>query len=229
MIRAVVLAASVLAALGAAGAVAPSASGPQVFRVTVHATLEERATYSLTGAAACFWSARGIAVRHLELATAAPVTFTASRLATGVGVALGVHEIRLANHTAITGACARLGPEVSDPIDRCGKRSYRIPASQVELRLRDGHVSFGFTRVGPDPYANRCAPALWAAVPARGRRSPVEILRFPRDSVAVPISPGSSTPGRTVTARWSRTSSTANGTLGRSATTELSWRVTLST
>ena len=229
MIRAVILAAPVLAALGAAGAAAPSASGPQAFRVTVHATLEERATYSLTGDAACFWSARGIAVRHLVLATAAPLTFTASRLATGVGVPLRVREIRLANHTAITGACARLGPEVSDPIDRCGKRTYRIPATQVELRLRDGHVSFRFTRVGPDPYANRCAPALWAAVPARGRRRPVEILRFPPGSVPVPISPGASTPGRTVTARWSRTSSSSNVTLGRTAKTDLSWRVTLST
>ena len=37
-------------------------------------------------------------MRHLDIATAAPVALTSAQLARGVGVPLEVHEIRLANH-----------------------------------------------------------------------------------------------------------------------------------
>ena len=126
-------------------------------------------------------------MRHLDIATAAPVAVTPAQLARGVGVPLDVHEIRLANHNNVIGACTRLGPEISDPGDRCGKRAYRIPASAVKLRLRGDRLAFSFVRVAADPYGNHCAPSVWGAVPQSGSAELVATLRFPPKAVSAPL------------------------------------------
>ena len=124
--RAVAVLAS-LAVLATAAAAATSRAGqpPRSYRVTVRATLQERATYRLTGDAACFWTARGVAVRHLEIASTTAVVLTAKALARGVGLPLDVHEIRLANHNGVIGACARLRP--GDQRPRRPLRETRLP------------------------------------------------------------------------------------------------------
>ena len=175
----VAVALAILACLAATAAAAGGVQ-PGSYRVSVRATLQERATYTLTGDAACFWSARGVAVRHLDIATAAPVVVTPAELARGVGVPLEVHEIRLANHNNVIGACTRLGPQISDPADRCGKRAYRIPASQVKLQRVGNQLSFSFVRTAADPYGNHCAPSVWGAVPQSGSSAAlVATLHFP--------------------------------------------------
>jgi hypothetical protein len=222
--RAAVAAALVLLAVPVAAALAKP---PASYRVTVQATLHERAVYSLTGDAACFWSARGIAVRQLEIETAAPATLTAAQLAHGVGVPLEVHELRLGNHNNVIGACTRLGPQISDPDDLCGKRAYRIPASDVTLRLHNGRIAFSFLRVAADPYANRCAPSVWGAVPQSGRSALIATLSFPPRRASVPIDARQLGSGKPTVATWTGTVSTANATLGRSDVATGSWRVAL--
>ena len=217
-----------LAVIAAATAVAgASARQPAFYRVTVRATLQERATYTLTGDAACFWSARGIAVRHLEIATAAPVTLTAAQLANGVGLPLVVHEIRLANHNGVIGACARLGPEISDPGDRCGKRAYRIPASAVKIRLHDGKLAFSLVRIAADPYGNRCAPSVWGAVPRDGFTALVATLHFPPKPVAAPVVVRKHGATTEADSAWTGTVSTSDATLGRTDMTTDAWQIAL--
>jgi hypothetical protein len=217
--------AAVLAAL--ALPLAAMSTQPASYRVTVDATLQERAVYALTGDAACFWSARGVAVRHLEIATAAPVVVSPARLQHGVGVPLEVHEIRLANHNNVTGACTRLGPQISDPDNLCGRRTYRIPASAVRLRLTGGRLSFTILRVAADPYANRCAPSVWGAVPQSGYRELVATWSFPPKRVSVPVDEQKLASGKQTVTGWSGTVSTENATLGRSDVSSASWRVAL--
>jgi hypothetical protein len=200
---------------------------PRSYSVTVRATLQERATYALTGDAACFWSARGIAVRHLDIATAGPVVVTSAELARGVGVPLEVHEIRLANHNNVIGACTRLGPQISDPSDRCGKRAYRIPASQVKLQRVGNQLSFSFVRVAADPYGNHCAPSVWGAVPQSGSAALLATLLFPPRVVSAPLSERKHGGQTESDAAWEGTVSTANSTLGRSDTRSSSWQVAL--
>jgi hypothetical protein len=206
---------------------AATSKQPASYRVAVEATLQERAVYSLTGDAACFWSARGIAVRHLEIATTAPVVVTQAQLQHGVGVPLEVHEIRLANHNNVTGACTRLGPQISDPDNLCGRRAYRIPASAVRLRLVGGLLSFSILRVAADPYANRCAPSMWGAVPQSGYRDLVATWNFPPKRVSAPVDEKRLASGKQTVTGWSGTVSTANATLGRSDVSSASWRVAL--
>jgi hypothetical protein len=217
--------AAVLALLAVPAACA--SKQPASYRVTVQATLQERAVYSLTGDAACFWSARGIAVRHLDIETTAPVVVGAAQLAHGVGVPLVVHEIRLANHNNVIGACTRLGPQISDPDDLCGKRTYRIPASDVRLRLVDGQLAFSILRVAGDPYANRCAPSMWGAVPESGYHDLVATWSFPPKLVSAPVDEKKLASGKQTATGWTGTVSTSNATLGRSDTATASWRVLL--
>ena len=113
---------------------------------------------------------------------------TPAQLTAGVGVPLDVHEIRLANHNNVIGACTRLGPEISDPGDRCGKRAYRIPASDVKLRLAGNRLAFSFVRVAADPYRNHCAPSVWGAVPQSGFADLVATLHFPPRAASAPLS-----------------------------------------
>jgi hypothetical protein len=216
-----------LAATAVAAGSAGVATQPRSHRVTVRATLQERATYTLTGDAACFWSARGVAVRHLDIATAAPAAVTTEQLARGVGVPLEVHEIRLANHNNVIGACTHLGPEISDPGDRCGKRAYRIPASDVKLHLVGNRLAFSFVRIAADPYGNRCAPSVWGAVPQSGFADLVATLKFPSRAVAAPLSERKHGAGRESDAAWSGTFSTANSMLGRTDVSSSSWQVAL--
>ena len=217
-----------LAVFAAATAVAgASAMQPAFYRVTVRATLQERATYTLTGDAACFWSARGVAVRHLEIATAAPATLTAAQLARGVGLPLVVHEIRLANHNGVIGACAHLGPEISDPGDRCGKRTYRIPASAVKLRLHAGKLAFSLVRIAGDPYGNHCAPSVWGAVPQDGFADLVATLRFPPKPVAAPLVVHMHGAATEADAAWTGSVSTSDATLGRTDVTTDAWQIAL--
>jgi hypothetical protein len=218
------VAALVLLAIPAVAALSKSAT---TYRVTVQATLQERAVYSLTGDAACFWSARGVAVRHLDINTTAPVTVTAAQLARGVGVPLQIHEIRLANHNNVTGACTRLGPQVSDPDDLCGKRAYRVPASAVKLRLLKQQLSFSFLRIAADPYANRCAPSVWGAVPQSGSSDLIATLSFPPKRVSAPIDEQKLVSGKATVAAWTGTVATANATLGRSDVATGSWHIKL--
>ena len=222
MIRAV---AALLATAAVAGAAAAAPGSPS-YRVAVTATLQELATYELTGDAACFWTARGVAVRHLDIASV-PTVVTAAELARGVGLVLRVREIRLANHNNVTGACARLGPEVSDPSDRCGKRAYTVSPADVHLSLAAGRVGFAFLRVAADPYGNRCAPAEWAAIPRTGYSQPVATLRFPPRQVAIPVDERRLASGKAVTAAWQGTVSTTQPTFGRTDVSTASWRVTL--
>jgi hypothetical protein len=206
---------------------AAASKQPPSYRVTVAATLQERAVYSLTGDAACFWSARGIAVRHLEIASVAPVLVSPAQLERGVGVPLEVHEIRLANHNNVTGACTRLGPQISDPDNLCGKRTYRVPASAVRLRLVGGMLTFSIVRVAADPYSNRCAPSMWGAVPESGHRQLVATWRFPPKPSSAPFDQQKLVWGKQLMTGWSGTVSTANATLGRSDVSSASWRVAL--
>jgi hypothetical protein len=206
---------------------AATSKQPPSYRVTVAATLQERAVYSLTGDAACFWSARGIAVRHLEIASVAPVPVSRAQLERGVGVPLEVHEIRLANHNNVTGACTRLGPQISDPDNLCGKRTYRISASAVRLRLVGGMLTFSILRVAADPYSNRCAPSEWGAVPESGYRQLVATWRFPPKPSSAPCDQQKLASRKQLTTGWSGTVSTANATLGRSDVSSASWRVAL--
>jgi hypothetical protein len=222
--RAAVAAALALLAVPVAAALSKSAA---TYRVAVQATLQERAVYSLTGDAACFWSARGVAVRHLDIKTTAPVTLTAAQLARGIGVPLEIHEIRLANHNNVIGACTRLGPQVSDPDDLCGKRAYRVAASAVKLRLVKGRLSFSFLRIAADPYANRCAPSVWGAVPQSGSSELIATLSFPPKRVSAPVDEQKLVPGKSTVAAWTGTVATANSTLGRSDVATGSWHVSL--
>jgi hypothetical protein len=219
------------AALAAVAAIATAGTAaaipPRTYRVTIHATLQERATYALTGDAACFWSARGVAVRHLEIATTAPVTLTSAQLDNGVGVPLEIHEIRLANHNNVIGACTRLGPEISDPTDRCGRRSYRVPASAVRLRLDGDRLTFSFVREAPDPYGNHCAPSEWGAVPQSGHANLVATLRFPPQVIAAPLTTRGSGSHRQSDATSNGSFSTADSTLGRTDVTAYTWQVAL--
>jgi hypothetical protein len=221
--------AAALATLAFMVATAAAARGaqPRSYRVTVHATLQERATYALTGDAACFWSARGVAVRHLDIATAAPVVVTAAQLARGVGVPLEVHEIRLANHNNVIGACTRLGPQISDPADRCGKRTYRVAATQVKLQRIDDRLAFSFVRTAADPYGNHCAPSVWGAVPQSGSAALVATLHFPLRVVSAPLVERKHGSQRESDAAWSGTFSTADSTLGRTDASSSSWQVAL--
>ncbi len=212
----------VTAALGGTAA----ATTPVSYRVAITATLQERATYRLTGDAACFWTARGIAVRHLDIASV-PAVVTAAQLTKGVGIALRVREIRLANHNGVTGACARLGPEVSDPSDQCGKRAYTLPPADVHLRLKAGRVSFSFVRVAADPYGNHCAPAEWAAIPRAGYPNLVATLRFPPKDVSVPLDEQQLRAGKPVSAGWQGTVTTSQPTFGRTDLSSASWQVAL--
>jgi hypothetical protein len=220
------VAAAALALLAVPVAAALSKT-PATYRVTVQATLQERAVYSLTGDAACFWSARGVAVRHLDITTTAPVTLTAAQLAHGVGVPLEIHEIRLANHNNVIGACTRLGPQISDPDDLCGKRAYRVSASAVKLRLVKGRVAFSFLRIAADPYANRCAPSVWGAVPQSGASDLIATLSFPPRRVSAPVDEQKLLSGKSTVAAWTGTVATANSTLGRSDVATGSWHITL--
>jgi hypothetical protein len=206
---------------------AATSKQPLSYRVAIQATLQERAVYSLTGDAACFWSARGVAVRHLEIASVAPVLVSPAQLEHGVGVPLEVHEIRLANHNNVTGACTRLGPQISDPDNLCGKRTYGVPASAVRVRLAGGLLSFSIVRVAADPYLNRCAPSMWGAVPESGYRQLVATWSFPPKQAAVPFATQKLASGKQVVTGWSGTVSTANATLGRSDVSSASWRVAL--
>jgi hypothetical protein len=206
---------------------AATSKQPASYRVAVEATLQERAVYSLTGDAACFWSARGIAVRHVEIATAAPAVVSQAQLEHGVGVPLEVDEIRLANHNNVTGACTRLGPQISDPDNLCGRRAYRIPASAVRLRLVGGLLSFSILRVAADPYANRCAPSMWGAVPQSGHRDLVATWNFPPKRVSAPVDEKRLASGKQTVTAWRGTVSTANAILGRSDVSSASWRVAL--
>ena len=208
-------------------AAAAGITQPRSYSVTVRATVQERATYTLTGDAACFWSARGVAVRHLDIATAAPVVVTSAELARGVGVPLEVHEIRLANHNNVIGACTRLGPQISDPTDRCGKRHYRIPASQVKLRRVGNRLSFSFARTAADPYRNHCAPSVWGAVPQSGSAALVATLQFPPRVVSAPLVERTGGAQRESDAAWGGTFATANSTLGRTDASSSSWQVVL--
>ena len=221
--------AAALVVLAAVATAAAAARPPRSYLVTVHATLQERATYTLTGDAACFWSARGIAVRHLDIATPAPVRLTSAQLARGAGVPLVVHEIRLANHNDVTGSCPsqHLGADVNDPIDRCGKRVYRIPAAAVTVRVRGDRLAFSFVRIAADPYRNRCAPSVWAEVPQSGFAHPVETLRFPPKAVSAPLQVRKRGAGEEADAAWSRTVSTADATVGRTDVSTTSWHVAL--
>ena len=211
----------------AATAAAAGDVQPRSYSVTVRATLQERATYTLTGDAACFWSARGVAVRHLDIATAAPVVVTPAELARGVGVQLEVHEIRLANHNNVIGACTRLGPQISDPADRCGKRAYRIPARQVRLRRVGDRLSFSFVRIAADPYGNHCAPSVWGAVPQSDSAALVATLRFPPSVVSAPLVERKRGAQREADAAWGGTVATADSTLGRTDVSASSWQVAL--
>jgi hypothetical protein len=218
---------ALLMTAAAAGNVSAGDVQPRSYRVTVRATLQERATYTLTGDAACFWSARGVAVRHLDIATAAPVVVTPAQLTRGVGVPLEVHEIRLANHNNVIGACTRLGPEISDPSDRCGKRTYRVPASDVKLQRVGNSLAFSFVRVAADPYRNHCAPSVWGAVPQSGSTDLVATLHFPARAVSAPLTERKHGAERESDAAWSGTFSTADATLGRTDVSSTSWRVAL--
>ncbi len=222
-------AAVALATLACLVATAAAAGGaqPGLYRVSVRATLQERATYTLTGDAACFWSARGVAVRHLDIATAAPVVVTAAELARGVGVPLEVHEIRLANHNNVIGACTRLGPQISDPADRCGRRAYRIPASQVKLQRVGNQLSFSFVRTAADPYGNHCAPSVWGAVPQSGSAALIATLHFPPRVVSALLVDRKRGGQSQSDAAWAGTFSTANSTLGRTDVSSSSWQVAL--
>ena len=216
-----------LAATTVAAGAAGGAPRPRSYRVTVRATLEERATYTLTGDAACFWSARGVAVRHLDIATTAPVAVTGGQLARGVGVPLEVHELRLANHSNVVGDCARLGPEISDPADRCGKRAYRIPAAEVRLHMVGKRLAFSFVRTAADPYRNRCAPSVWGAVPQSGSADLVATLHFPPRAASALLSERQHGSVGEKDAAWSGTVSTADATLGRTDVSSSSWQVAL--
>lgn len=213
------LLAAVVAATGTAAGAAPSQ-----LRLTVTATLEERAVYRLTGDSACLWTARGIAVRHLDIASARPLAVQRAQLERGVGIRLEVREIRLANHNAVVGACPRLGPEVSDPSDLCGTRHYLVPAHDVQVRLvADGRLAFSFTRVDHDPYRGRCAPAVWGPTPLAGRSGTFSKLHFPPKRATAPLTG----PADRRRARWRGSVTTDQPTFGRTDVATGSWQATL--
>jgi hypothetical protein len=136
---------------------------------------------------------------------------------------LKVHEIRLASHSAVVGACPRLGPEVSDPRDLCGTRDYVIPAGEVDLRVAHGNLSFSFTRVAPDPYLGRCAAAVWGPTPLAGRTGTFARLQFPPRPAGAALT-GSAKARR---AHWHGVVRTNQPTFGRSDVATASWDATL--
>ncbi len=214
-------------AAAATSAVLSVGATPPVYSVTVRATLEERATYQLTGDAACFWTAHGIAVRHLDVSNTAPVRGTEAALERGVNVRLRVQEIRLANHSGIVGACPNLGPDVNDPTDGCGKRLYEVPARDVLVRLASARITVSFVRVAPDPFRGRCGQRLWGALPRPGGAAPAALLRFPPRPSSAALDLGRLRTGSTAAARWHGTVSTRRPEFGSTDVETSAWQVSL--
>ena len=87
----------------------------------------------------------------------------------------------------MTGACTRLGPQISDPGQPLRQAGVPDPGvGSARCGSLGGLLSFSILRIAADPYANRCAPSVWGAVPQSGSPGPRRDLELPAEACIGP-------------------------------------------